>query len=425
LIKPEWLEVRKTEAMEIIVDRVDLLEEVRKSKVKDDEVVKVVEEMKRAGVKMLRDEEWREVDGIMYKEGKVYVPKDEKLRAEIIRLHHDTPIGGHGRQWKTVELVTCNFWWPGITKEVKRYVEGYDTCQHNKNHTEQLAGKLMPNSIPEKPWIHISADFITKLPLAQGYDSVPVVVDRLTKMVYFIPTTEKTSAEGLARLFRDNVWKLHRLPESIISDRGLQFAAGLMGELNEILGIRSKLSTAFHPQTDGQMERVNQELEQYLRMFIDHRQEQWPEWLGTAEFAYNNKAHSSTRMSPFKANYRQDPRMGFEGRMKGRYAGAEKFIKKMKEIQEEAKAVLGKAQADIKKYADKKRSDVGEYKVGDLVMLSTKDLKYQMVGRRTEKLTKRFVGPYKVRKIISSNVVKLELPGTIKIHPVVNVSRIR
>jgi len=425
LIKPEWLEVRKTEAMEIIVDRVDLLEEVRKSKVKDDEVVKVVEEMKRAGVKMLRDEEWREVDGIMYKEGKVYVPKDEKLRAEIIRLHHDTLIGGHGRQWKTVELVTCNFWWPGITKEVKRYVEGYDTCQHNKNHTEQLAGKLMPNSIPEKPWIHISADFITKLPLAQGYDSVPVVVDRLTKMVYFIPTTEKTSAEGLARLFRDNVWKLHRLPESIISDRGLQFAAGLMGELNEILGIRSKLSTAFHPQTDGQMERVNQELEQYLRMFIDHRQEQWPEWLGTAEFAYNNKAHSSTRMSPFKANYRQDPRMGFEGRMKGRYAGAEKFIKKMKEIQEEAKAVLGKAQADIKKYADKKRSDVGEYKVGDLVMLSTKDLKYQMVGRRTEKLTKRFVGPYKVRKIISSNVVKLELPGTIKIHPVVNVSRIR
>ena len=110
LVKLEWLEVRKTEAVEIIVNRVDLLEEVRKSKVKDDEVVKAVEEIKRAGVKMLRDEEWREVDGIMYKEGKVYVPKDEKLRAEIIRLHHDIPIGGHRRQWKTVELVTRNFW---------------------------------------------------------------------------------------------------------------------------------------------------------------------------------------------------------------------------------------------------------------------------------------------------------------------------
>jgi len=110
LVKPEWLEVRKTEVVEIIVDGVDLLEEVRKSKVKDDKVVKAVEEMKRAGVKMLRDKEWREVDGIMYKEGKVYVPKDEKLRAEIIRLHHDTPIERHGGQWKTVELVTRNFW---------------------------------------------------------------------------------------------------------------------------------------------------------------------------------------------------------------------------------------------------------------------------------------------------------------------------
>jgi len=152
----------------------------------------------------------------------------------------------------------------------------------------------MPNSIPKKPWTHISADFITKLLLAQGYDSILVVVNRLTKMVYFIPTTEKTSAEGLARLFRNNIWKLYGFPESIISDRGPQFIAGLMWELNEILGIKSKLSTVFYPQTDGQTERVNQELEQYLRMFIDHRQEQWLEWLGIAKFAYNNKAHSST-----------------------------------------------------------------------------------------------------------------------------------
>ena len=128
----------------------------------------------------------------------------------------------------------------------------------------------MPNSIPEKPWTHISADFITKLPLAQGYNSILVVVNQLTKMVYFIPTTEKTSAEGLARLFRDNVWKLHGLPESIISDRGPQFMVGLMRELNQMLGIESKMLTAFHPQTDSQTERVNQKLEQYLRMFIDH-----------------------------------------------------------------------------------------------------------------------------------------------------------
>jgi len=243
-------------------------------------------------------------------------------------------------------------------------------------------------------------------------------------MVYFIPTTEKTMVEGLAKLFRDNVWKLHGLSKSIISDRGPQFAAGLMRELNRMLGIESKMSTAFHSQTDSQTERVNQELEQYLRMFIDHRQEQWPDWLGTVEFAYNNKVHSSTKTSPFKANYGQDPRMGFEVRKKRKYKGAKKFVIKMKKVQKEAKAVLGKVQEEMKKYADRKRAEVDEYKVGDLVMLSTKDLKYQMVGRRTEKLTERLVGPYKIKKIVSLNAVELELPNTIKIHLVVNVSRI-
>jgi len=215
-----------------------------------------------------------------------------------------------------------------------------------------------------------------KLPLAQEYDSILVVVDRLTKIVHFIPITEKTSAEGLARLFRDNVWKLHRLPESIISDRGPQFATGLIRELNEILEIKSKLSTAFHPQTDGQMERVNQELEQYLRMFINHRQEQWLEWLGTTEFAYNNKMYLSMQMTPFKANYGQDPRMGFEGRKKGKYEEVEKFVEKMKEIQKEAKAALTKMKEDMKKYTDRKRGEADGYRVGDLVMLSTKNLKY-------------------------------------------------
>ena len=127
---------------------------------------------------------------------------------------------------------------------------------------------------------------------------------------------------------------------------------------------------------------------------------------------------------PFKVNYGQDPRMGFEGKKKGKYKGAKKFIEKIKEIQKEAKVVLGKVQEEIKKYADRKREEVDNYKVGDLVMLSTKDLKYQMVGRRTEKLTERFVGPYKIKKIVSLNMVELELPSTVRIHPVVDVSRI-
>ena len=132
----------------------------------------------------------------------------------------------------------------------------------------------------------------------------------------------------------------------------------------------------------------------------------------------------STRTSSFKANYGQDPRIGFEGRKKRKYAGAEKYIEKIKEIQKEAKAALGKAQEEIKKYIDRKRAEVDDYKVEDLVMLSTKDLKYQMVRRRMKKLIERFVGPYKVKKIVSSNIVELELPSTVKIHLVVNVSRI-
>jgi len=194
-------------------------------------------------------------------------------------------------------------------------------------------------------------------------------------MAHFIATTEKTSAEGLVKLFWDHVWKLHGLPESIISDRGVQFAVGMMKELNNLLGIQTKLSMAYYPQTDGQTERINQELEQYLRVFIDHRQEQWPDWLGTAEFTYNNKIHAATKTLPFKANYSQDPRMGFEGRRKGKYKAVGKFIEKMKKIQEEAKAALGKVQEEMKKFRDRRRREREEYKVGDLVLLSTKDLK--------------------------------------------------
>ena len=282
----------------------------------------------------------------------------------------------------------------------------------------------MPNFISEKPQIHILADFITKLPLAQGYGSILVVVDRLTKIVYFIPTTERTLAKRLVRLFRDNVQKFHGLPKSIISDRELQFVAELMRELNKMLRIKSKMSTVFYPQTNRQIERVNQELEQYLRMFINYRQEQWPDWLGIVEFVYNNKAHLSIKISLFKANYRQDPRIEFKVRKKKKYEEIEKFMTKIKKIQKKAKAVLEKVQEEIKKYIDRKRAKVDKYKIRDLVILSTKDLKYQIIGRRIKKLIERFVSLYKIKKIISLNAVKLELPSTIKIYLVVNVSRI-
>ena len=278
------------------------------------------------------------------------------------------------------------------------------------------------SEVPQKTWTHLMVDFITKLPVVAGKDAILVVCNRLSKITHFVATTEGTMAEGLARLFRDNVSKLHGLPESVVSDRGPQFAAELMKELNRMLGIKTKLSTAFHPQTDGQTEQMNQELEQYLQIFVEHRQKDWPEWLASAEFAINNKTHTATKMSPFMANYGKEMRMGGDIRKKGKVESAMEFVQRMKKVQEEAEAALKKTQEDMKKYADRERKEMEEWKKGDQVLLSTKDLVFKK--RPTKKLTERYVGPYMIEEVVSTNAVKLQLPSSIRIHLVVNVSRI-
>ena len=229
-IKDNWIR----SMYEVVVEgpEVDLLEKIKKARSKDEEVVRVVEEMKKAGVKKLRGNEWKIEGELVLKEEKIYVPKDEELRVEIIQLHHDVPAAGHGGRWKTVELVTRNYWWPGVTRDMGKYVEGCDLCQRMKNRTEELAGKLKLSEVPQKTWSHLMVDFITKLPVVAGKDAILVVCDRLSKMTHFVATTEGTSAEGLARLFWDNVWRLHGLPESVVSDRGPQFATELTKELN-------------------------------------------------------------------------------------------------------------------------------------------------------------------------------------------------
>jgi len=200
-------------------------------------------------------------------------------------------------------------------------------------------------------------DFITKLLVVAGKDAILVVCNRLSKMTHFVATTEGTSAEGLARLFWDNVWKLHGLLESVVSDRGPQFAAELTKELNRMLGIKTKLSAAFHPQTDGQTERMNQEVEQYLRVFIKHRQKDWPEWLAMAEFAINNKVHTATKVSPFMANYGKEMRMGGDIRRKEKVESATEFVKRIKKVHEEVETALRKTQEEMKRHADRERKE--------------------------------------------------------------------
>ena len=185
-------------------------------------------------------------------------------------------------------------------------MDGCNIYQQYKNKGKAPVEKLMPNVILKKLQSYILADFITKLPLVQGYDTILIVCDCFSKIVHFIATMEKTLAKGLAQLFRDYVWKLHDLSESIILDRGMQFAAEIMKELNKLLEIQIKLSIAYYSQIDRQTERINQKLEQYLRVFTDHKQEQWSDWLETTELVYDNKIYSATKVFPFKANYSQD-----------------------------------------------------------------------------------------------------------------------
>ena len=270
--------------------------------------------------------------------------------------------------------------------------------------------------------MHIMVDFITKLPVVAGKDAILVVCDRLSKMTYFMTTTEEMSAKGLARLFRDNVWKLHELPESVVLDRGPQFAVELTKELNRMLGIETRLSTAFYPQTDRQTEHMNQELEQYLRFFVDHRQKDWLEWLALAEFAVNNKVHTTTKVSPFMANYGRELRMEGDIRKRGKVEKAMEFVERMKKVHEEAEAALKKAQEDMKRQTDKRRKETKDWKKGDRVLLSTKDLVFK--ERLARKLVDQYIGPYTIEEIISTNAVKLQLPTLMRIHPVVNVSQI-
>jgi len=259
--------------------------------------------MRKAEVKVLRGDKWQIEGDLVLKESKIYMLKDEALRVETVWLHHDVPIAEHGGKWKTMKLVMRNYWWPGVMRDIEKYIEDCSMCQRMKNRTEGLTGKLKLSKVPEKLWTHLTVDFITKLLLVAGKDIVLVVCNKLFKMTYFVATTKETSAEELVQLFRDNMWKLYRFLESMVSDRGSQFVVDLTKELNQILGIETKLSTVFHSQTDGQMERMNQKLEQYLRLFVDHKQKDWLELLASVKLTINNKIYSVTKMLPFIANY--------------------------------------------------------------------------------------------------------------------------
>ena len=251
-------------------------------------------------------------DGIrLWFRERLYVPDSAELKIQLIRDHHDTPVAGHPGRSKTFELLSRLYFWPTMRKDVDRYLKNCHTCQRSRTSRHAPFGTLRPLPIPNRAWEDISMDFVVGLPWSDGFNAVLVVVCRLTKMRHFIPCRGTTSAQDLAQLYVNHVFRLHGLPKTITSDRGTQFVSHFWQALCRACGIISKLSTPYHPETNGQTERLNAVMEQYLRCYIKYLQDHWAQWLPLAEFATNNQASETISISPFFANYGFDPAWHF------------------------------------------------------------------------------------------------------------------
>lgn len=205
-------------------------------------------------------------EGILRFNDKIYVPDDAELKRQILRSRHDAPAVGHQGRAKTLDLVSRSFYWPTLRRYVHRYIDGCDLCQRSKPTHHAKYGLMQPIPAGHAPWKRISTDFIVKLPQSNGYDSIMVVVDRNTKLAHFIATRETIDSNETASLYLQHIWKHHGTPDQVISDRGSVFVSKFMRRLSQLLRIQPSPTTAFHPQADGQTERVNQVLEQFLRM---------------------------------------------------------------------------------------------------------------------------------------------------------------
>jgi len=263
-------------------------------------------------------------------------------------------------------------------------------------------------------------DFITDLPLSEECDQLWVVVDRFTKMAHFIPLRQDgKTASDLVKIFAREVWRYHGTPSDIVSDRDSRFTSEVWKEFLSALDIRPRMSTAFHPQTDGQTERLNQTIEAYLRSFVNFEQDNWVELLPMAEFSYNNSVTSPTGISPFYANFGYHPSTMNPPAATIFNPASTVYAHWMHTVHEATKASLGEARERMRRYADRKRQDAPVYKVGDLVMLSGRNIQTR---RPAKKMDHKNHGPFEVEKIVSPLAVKLALPRNWRIHNVFHVS---
>jgi len=405
------------------------LEEVREAAGKDPQYEKARKQAGTAAADLaLKDrkieEEGRKDDGIriqddfLYRQEKLWIPAGTVQR--VMESEHDTKVAGHMGQDKTIELIRRNFWWPKMNERIIDFVRSCPECQKNKVARHQPYGLSSPLELPYAPWQSIAMDFITELPVSDECDQLWVVIDRFTKMAHFVPLRrEGKTAKDLATIFAKEIWRFHGTPTDIVSDRDSRFTSEIWKEFLGLLKIRPRMSTAFHPQTDGQTERLNQTIEAYLRAFVDREQDNWVSLLPMAEFAYNNSVTVGNGTSPFYANYGFHPAAVDPPKEEPLNPASTAYGHWMQTVHEESRKGLEAAQERMRRYTDPSKREPPAYQVGDLVMLNGRNIRTR---RPSKKLDHKNHGPFQIEKIVSPLAVRLTLPRKWKIHNVFHVS---
>ena len=365
--------------------------------------------------------------GIARFNNKVYVPPS--MIDKIIEQHHDNPENGHPGISKTVELVRRHYGFPGMRQKVTTYIKQCLFCQQNKHSTHAPYGHIQFAPVPNEPWEDITMDFITKLPKSkhpvtrQLYDSIFVIVDKLTKYAEFIPFREDYTTQDLAFILLDRLIRYHGIPKSITSDRDKLFKSKYWGTLLSLLGTKRKLSTSHHPQTDGQTERINQVLETYLRHYVNNRQDNWVKLLPLAQLAYNNKRSDTTAYTPFYANHGKHPNLFLQGDTNtptdAINASAAELVKDMGSLHNTLNSNIQKQQQRTTVTANKRRKIAPQLKKGDKVYLLTRNLRTKKPSKKLDHVR---VGPFFIKKPKGPVNYELELPKDARIHPVFHVS---
>ncbi|XDV17726.1 hypothetical protein PO909_023545 [Leuciscus waleckii] len=352
---------------------------------------------------------------------RLFVP--EELRSEVIQWGHCSNIACHPGINRTRFLVKQRFWWPRMARDIHDFVLACSVCATGKTSNRAPDGLLQPLPVPSRPWSHIALDFITALPPSQGNTVVLTAVDRFSKAAHFIPLPKLPSAKETAVAVIDHVFRLHGLPIDVVSDRGPQFVSKFWQEFCKLLGATVSLSSGFHPQSNGQTERANQDLERMLRCLVSKNPTSWCQQLSMVEYAHNTLPVSSTGLSPFEGSVGYQPPVFPSLESEVAVPSAHAFVQRCHRTWTRARETLLQVGARTKANADRHRSKPPVYVVGQKVWLSTKNIPLRSVSN---KLAPKFIGPFTVTKIISPVAVRLNLPPAYRrLHPVFHVSKIK